>query len=142
LAYVAACVVASGILLVPTHELLTSERMTLQGALTDIFWLSITTTAFAALPASVIIMNAEFSNKITLMHYLRTGALTGAVIGGFVEFLILLMSISTPPTLFTLLASVELLAMLAAFVVAGVGGGLIYWLLAGRFAGMWRNSYE
>jgi hypothetical protein len=96
-----------------------------------IFTTSAFVAAFAFVPAAVAIMLTEtFSLRSMLVH-----AIAGGVIGlfcgytlGFVDRGPAVQMNAPFGTNFELLAA------------AGIGAGLVYWLVAGRRAGMWRNS--
>jgi hypothetical protein len=97
--------------------------------------------AFAVLPAVIIAVTAEFYRLQSWLLYAVTGAVVSVVCQIVtVVFISVVWSQvgmpSKPPPEF----GVPSADMITVFVVAGSAAGLVYWAMAGRSAGRWRQN--
>jgi len=98
-----------------------------------IFTVSAFITAFSFVPAVVIILITETFGLRSVIFYAVAGGLIGLFCGytlGFIEPMPQFQFNMPLGTNFELLAA------------AGIAAGLVYWLIAGRNAGLWRVGTE
>ena len=90
---------------------------------------------FAALPAAAVIVYAESESYRTLRFYAGAGAMTGAVAP--LGWSLLLISLSPAGWRFPTAEAVTAMAIaVALFTAGGLIGGMTYWAIAGRTAGI------
>jgi hypothetical protein len=98
-----------------------------------IFTVSAFVAAFAFVPAVIAVIVTETFSLRSVVLYAIAGGLIGLFCGyslGFIEPMPQFQFNMPLGTNFELLAA------------AGIAGGLVYWLIAGRSAGLWRDRPE
>src|SRR5512138_3043750 len=98
-----------------------------------IFTVSAFVAAFSFVPAVVAILVTEAFGLRSVLIFALAGGLVGLFCGYSLGFLEPLPRIDFNMPLGT---NIELLA------AAGIAAGLVYWLIAGRSAGLWRERTE
>lgn len=98
-----------------------------------IFTVSAFVAAFSFVPAVVAILVTEAFGLRSVLIFALAGGLVGLFCGYSLGFLDPLPRIDFNMPLGT---NIELLA------AAGIAAGLVYWLIAGRSAGLWRERTE
>jgi hypothetical protein len=96
-----------------------------------IVWTSAFVAVFSFAPAAMVILLTESFNSRSVLVYAIAGGLIGIFCGytlGFVEYAPRFRIDAPFGTNFELMAA------------AGIAGGLVYWLVAGRTAGGWRGE--
>ncbi|MBX3520072.1 MAG: hypothetical protein KF835_08630 [Xanthobacteraceae bacterium] len=98
-------------------------------ALALIYWLLI--AMFAAIPALIAVLIAEAIRLRSLFAHI--------LIGGFIGFILTGQAARISPWLNPLDVPMQSAVGSAVMVAAGALGAVVYWAVAGRFAGLWRE---
>ncbi len=134
-AFVVACftaglVVAYGLIAPEFAKLSTAEPEALLGFLFLVTAAGIVTPFYVFAPAALIIFVSEMFSLRSVLYYALMGAFVGALAYVLTDITARMQGAGTV---------VPLTRELQFMVAGGIVGGFVYWLLAGRRAGVWKN---
>lgn len=97
---------------------------------------------YAAVPAALVITFAESARVRSPIFYAAMGCLTGIITVGVYFFFPSIGGDYRSPTASPPIRFAEAVGWLVACGASGLIAGLIYWRIAGRHAGVWRDQQD